>query len=98
MILDIDASDYIMSSILIQKHPHLETGKSILYPVVFMLEKMSPAKYNYGIGDKQLLAITLSLEEWHIYKHQLPQAFTIVTDYYNLQTFTTKSLLSRHQV
>ena len=71
-ILQTDASDYVVSGVLSQKHPHLETGKLILYPVAFMLEKMSPAKCNYGIRDKELLAIISSLEKWHIYLHQLP--------------------------
>ena len=62
-----------------------------------MLEKMSPAECNYGIGDKELLAIILSLEKWHIYLHQLPQPFMILTDHHNLQTFMTKSLLSGRQ-
>ena len=97
MILETDASDYVVSGILSQKHPHPETGKLILHPVAFMSEKMSPAECNYGIGDKELLAIISSLQKWHIYLQQLPRRFTIFTDHYNLQTFTTKSLLSRRQ-
>ncbi len=62
-----------------------------------MSEKMSPAECNYGIGDKELLAIISSLEKWHIYLYQLPRPFTVLTDHHNLQTFTTKSLLSRRQ-
>ena len=62
-----------------------------------MSKKMFPAECNYGIGDKELLAIISSLEKWHMYLHQLPRPFTILTDHYNLQTFTTKSLLSRCQ-
>ena len=48
-ILETNASDYVMSSILFQKHPHSETGKLILHPVAFILEKMFPA-YNGGIS------------------------------------------------
>ena len=97
MILETDVSDYVVFGILSQKHPHLETGRLILHLVAFMSEKMSLAKCNYGIGDKELLAIILSLEKWHIYLHQLPRPFTILTDHHNLQMFTTKSLLSRRQ-
>ena len=68
-----------------------------LHPVAFMSQKMSPAECNYGIGDKELLAIVVALEKWHIYLHQLPHAFTIMTDHHNLQTFSTKALLSRCQ-
>ena len=93
-ILECDASDYVVSGILSQKHPNPSTGKMTLHPVAFMSEKMSPAECNYRIGDK---AIVVVLEKWHIYLHQLPQTFTIMTDHCNLQTFSTKALLSRHQ-
>ena len=62
-----------------------------------MLEKMSPAECNYGIGNKELLAIVIDLEKWHIYLHQLPHMFTIIIDHYNLQTFSTKALLCHRQ-
>ena len=62
-----------------------------------MSEKMSPAECNYGIGDKELLAIIVALEKWHIYLHALPRPFTVFTDHHNLQTFTSKALLSRRQ-
>ena len=97
IILECDASDYVVSGVLSQKHPNLDTGKMTLHPVAFMSEKMSPAECNYRIGDKELLAIVVALEKWYIYLHQLPHMFTIMTDYYNLQTFSTKALLSRHQ-
>jgi len=94
-IIETDASDYVTSSILSQKH--LENSKLVLHPIAFISEKMSPAKCNYGIGDKELLAIMLALEKWHMYLHQLPRLFTIITDHHNLQNFTTKALLSRQQ-
>ena len=49
------------------------------------------------MGDKELLAIMLALEKWHMYLHQLPRPFTIIIDHYNLQAFATKALLSRRQ-
>src|SRR5258705_352239 len=100
-ILECDASDYVISGVLSQKYPHHDpdTGKTqfILHPVAYMSEKMTPAECNYGIGNKELLAIITALEKWYIYLYQLPQTFTILTDHHNLQTFTTKTLLSRRQ-
>jgi len=58
---------------------------------------MSPAECNYRIGDTELLAIIKALDKWHMYLHQLPQPFTIITDHHNLQSFATKALLSRWQ-
>jgi len=90
-----DASGYVTSGILSQKH--LEKSKLVLHPVIFISEKMSPAKCNYGISNKELLAIIKALHKWHMYLHQLPQPFTIITNHHNLQNFTTKALFSRRQ-
>ena len=66
-----------------------------MHPVAFLSEKMSPAECNYGIGDKELLAILACLEKWHMYLHGVP--FLIYTDHHNLQNFVTKALLNRRQ-
>jgi len=66
-IVETDASDYVTSGILSQKH--LENGKLVLYPVAFISEKMFPAECNYGISDKELLAIIKALDKWHMYLH-----------------------------
>src|SRR5258706_9551396 len=49
-ILECDASDYVVSSILSQKHLHQDTGKMVLHPVALMSGKMIPAECNYGIS------------------------------------------------
>jgi len=94
-LVETDTYDYGTSGILSQKYP--KNGKLVLYPVAFISEKMMPSECNYGIRDKELLAIINALEKWHIYLHQLPRLSTILTDHHNLQTFTTKALLSRGQ-
>ena len=96
-ILETDASDYVVSGILSQRHPDPAKPESrgALHPVAFLFEKMSPAECNYGIGDKELLAIMACLEKWHMYLHGIP--FVIYTDHYNLQNFGTKALLNRRQ-
>ena len=83
-IVETDASNYIVSGILLQKHTHPETGKQILHLVAFMSDKISTIECNYSIGDKELLAIISLLEKWYIYLYQLPKPFTIITDYHNL--------------
>lgn len=65
-----------------------------MHPVAYISEKMCPAGYNYGIGDKELLAVIVALTKWRIYLHALPRPFSIFTDHHNLQFFATKSLLS----
>ena len=56
---------------------------------------MSPAEYNYGISDKELLPIIACLQKWYMYLHGVP--FSIYTDHDNLQNFGTKALLNRRQ-
>ena len=94
-ILETDASNYVVLGILSQCHPDLSTENSILHPVAFLYEKMTPAECNYGIGDKELLAIIAFLEKWHMYLHGT--SFTIYTDHHNLQNLGTKALLYRRQ-
>ena len=96
-ILETDASDYVVSGIPSQRHPDPTTpdGNGTLHPVAFLAEKISPAECNYGIEDKELLAIIACLKKWHIYLHGVP--FLIYTDHHNLQNFGTKALLNRRQ-
>lgn len=94
-LIETDASDYVTSGILSQKH--LENNKLVLHPIAFISKKMTPAECNYGIVDKELLAIINALGKWHIYLHHLPRPFTIRTDHHNLQNFTTKAILLRRQ-
>ena len=85
IILETDASDYVVSGILSERHPDPVSGKATLQPVAFLSEKMSPAECNYSIGDKELLAIVACLEKWHMYLYGIQ--FTIFTDHHNLQNF-----------
>ena len=71
-ILETDASDYVMSGILSQRHPDSAKPDSLgtLHPVAFLSEKMYLAECNYGIGDKELLAMIACLEKWHIHQQK----------------------------
>ena len=96
-ILETDASDYVVSGILSQCHidPAKPDSCGTLHPVAFLSEKMSPAECNYGIGDKELLAIVTCLKKWHMYLQGVP--LLIYTDHHNLQNCGTKALLNRRQ-
>ena len=59
-ILQTDALDYIISGVLSQKHLHPHIEEPILHPVAIISEKISSAKCNYGISNKELLAIISS--------------------------------------
>lgn len=46
---------------------------------------MVEAERNYEIYDKEMLAIIRGLEDWRHCLEGLPEPFTIVTDYCNLE-------------
>ena len=53
-----DASDYMVAAVLLQKHYN-----GMLRLVAFIFKKISLAKCNYKIYDKELLAIIQTFKE-----------------------------------
>ena len=85
-----DASDYTSGAHISQKD---DQGR--LHPVAFMSWKFSPAELNYQIYDKELLAIVVACEEWHVYLEGAKFPITVYTDHENLVYFTTTKKLNR---
>jgi len=56
--VEVDASGYAIGRVLSQE----QEGK--WKPITFLLRTMSPAKRNYEIYDKELLAIVKALDKW----------------------------------
>ena len=65
--------------------------------MAFFLKKYTPAECNYPIYDKELLVIIRCLEEWEAELKSVRQ-FTVLTDYKNLEYFTTVRKLSERQI
>lgn len=57
--MEVDASKTRVGDVLSQCFG----DKPKLYPVAFFSRKLSPAERNYDIGNCELLAVKLSLEE-----------------------------------
>ena len=51
-VIEANLSNYITRGILSQYNK-----EGVLHPIVYFLKRLSPAKYNYEIYDKELLAI-----------------------------------------
>ena len=51
-VIKANSSDYIIKGILSQYNKD-----GVLYPIVYFLKRLNPAKYNYKIYNKKLLAI-----------------------------------------
>lgn len=90
--MEVDASSSGAGAVLSQRG---DRGK--LLSCSFFSKTFSPAKRNYAIGDKELLAIKLALEEW---RHLLEGArfpVTIYTDHKNLLYLQTAQQLNPRQ-
>ncbi|KAI2667316.1 Transposon Tf2-8 polyprotein [Labeo rohita] len=65
----------------------------LLHPCAFYSCKLSPAEQNYDVGNRELLAIKLALEEWRHWLEGSKHPFTIITDHKNLQYLLESKLI-----
>ena len=62
IVVETDASNIASAGILSQPGPD-----SLLHPIAFFSKKHTPAKSNYDIYDKELMAVVRAFEEWRAY-------------------------------
>ncbi len=92
-IVEVDASTTGVGAFLSQQ----QGNPSRLHPCAFFSRKLSPAERNYDIGNRDLLAIKLALEEWRHWLEGAKHPFTVLTDHKNLQYLReAKRLNPRH--
>ena len=80
--MEVDASNAGVGAILSQ----CSAGDSKVHPCAFYSHRLSPAERNYDIGNKELLAVKLALEEWRQWLEGAQVPFQVWTDHKNLQT------------
>ena len=80
IILETDASDYVMAGVLSQ---YGEDG--LLHPVAFFSKKNNPAECNYEIYDKELMAVVRAFEEWRAELESAVNPIKVLTDHKNLE-------------
>ena len=93
IVVETDASDYVSASVLFQYN-----DEGILHPVAFYSKKHSPAKCNYKIYDKELLAIVRAFEEWRPHLEGSSHQIQVLSDHKNLEYFMSTKLLNHQQV
>ena len=69
-----------------------------LHPVAFISQQIKGAALNYGVGDKELLAIVEACRQWRVYLSGAKYPVKIYTDHKNLTSFTTTKELNKRQV
>ncbi len=101
-IVEVDASTLGAGAVLSQHHR--EPPK--LHPCAYFSRKLSPAEQNYDIGNRELLAIKFTLEEWRhwlegaVHPHWLEGAvhpFQVITDHRNLEYLQDAKWLNPRQ-
>ena len=91
-ILNTDASGFATAAVLSQ-----EQADGTTRPVAFFSKKMNAAERNYGITDKELLAIVEAVRHWRCYLEGNPYPTKVLTDHQGLQWLNSKAELSGRQ-
>ncbi|KAI4899740.1 hypothetical protein NFI96_016540 [Prochilodus magdalenae] len=92
-VVEVDASNVGVGAVLSQRSG--EPPK--LRPVAYFSHKLSPAERNYGIGDKELLAIKLAFDEWRHWLEGAQYPFLVLTDHKNLEYLRSAKRLNSRQ-
>jgi hypothetical protein len=90
--VETDVSNFALGAILSQ--PGIDGS---LHPVAFYSRKLTNAKINYQVYDKELLAIITTFEQWKSYLVGTQHRVQVLTDHKNLLYFTTTHTLNHQQ-
>ncbi|KAI2660329.1 Transposon Ty3-I Gag-Pol polyprotein [Labeo rohita] len=69
----------------------------LLHPCAYYARKLSPVEQNYDVGNWEVLAIKLALEEWRHWLKGPSHPFTIINDHKNLQYLREAKCLNPRQ-
>jgi hypothetical protein len=89
--VEVDTSGYAIGGVLSQE----QQGKWC--PIAFLSRTMTPAKQNYEIYDKELLAIIEALKVWRQYLLDAKEQFEVWTDHENLKYYQEPQKLNGQQ-
>lgn len=79
-IVEVDASEGGVGAVLSQR----SITDNGVHPCSFFSRRLSPAERNYDVGNRELLAVKLALEEWRHWLEGAKHPFIVWTDHKNL--------------
>ncbi len=92
-IVEVDASEVGVGGVLSQRSPSDER----IHPCAFFSHRLTPPERNYDIGNRELLAVKLALEEWRHWLEGTEIPFIVWTDHKNLEYIRTARRLNSRQ-
>ncbi len=92
-VMEGDASTTRVGAVLSQQ----QGTPTRLHPCAFFSRMLSPAEKNYDIGNRELLAIKLALEEWRHWLEGAQLPFMVLTDHKNLEYLRDAKRLNPRQ-
>ena len=92
-VVEVDASDTGLGAVLSQRSPI----DNKLHPCAFLSRKLDSAEKNYDVGNKELLAVKVALEEWRHWLEGAAQPFIVWTDHKNLSYIQSAKRLNSRQ-
>ncbi|KAK3546079.1 hypothetical protein QTP70_020616, partial [Hemibagrus guttatus] len=92
-VVEVDASTTGVGAVLSQQ----QGNPSRLHPCAFFSHKLNPAERNYDIGNRELLAIKLALEELRHWLEGARHPFLVLTDHKNLEYLRAAKQLNPRQ-
>uniref|UniRef100_A0A8C6UZW3 Gypsy retrotransposon integrase-like protein 1 n=5 Tax=Neogobius melanostomus TaxID=47308 RepID=A0A8C6UZW3_9GOBI len=92
-VVEVDASNSGVGAVLSQRCP----SDQKLHPCAYFSRKLSVAERNYDIGNRELLAIKLALEEWRHWLEGSTHPFIVWSDHKNLQYIQSAKRLNSRQ-
>uniref|UniRef100_A0A671X748 Gypsy retrotransposon integrase-like protein 1 n=1 Tax=Sparus aurata TaxID=8175 RepID=A0A671X748_SPAAU len=91
--VEVDASDSGVGAVLSQRSP----ADQKLHPCAFFSRRLTPAERNYDVGNRELLAVVLALQEWRHWLEGAVHPFVVWSDHKNLSYLRSARRLNSRQ-